>query len=223
MDWETVTGVWLEPGTDFRKQQREDERRHSPKFGRLPLGEKGVGRFAAGKLGDKIRLITRAKGQPEIVVDIDWNEFLSHDYLSDALVTIKAGEPKVFKDERTGTALVIGSLRENWSRGMVRNAQRALTSVCSPFVATGSFTPGIASVARQWLVGRDHRSSDSDRSGVVQSHRSDMGGQGPGQLCELRLRIQAATKYDPSERPESNGGWVVATQSHAQAAAAGYR
>ena len=154
MDWETVTGVWLEPGTDFRKQQREDERRHSPKFGRLPLGEKGVGRFAAGKLGDKIRLITRAKGQPEIVVDIDWNDFLSHNYLSDVRVTIKAGEPKVFKDERTGTALVIGSLRDNWSRGMVRNAQRALTSICSPFVETGTFTPELLLLPDNgWLEG----------------------------------------------------------------------
>ena len=52
MDWDTLTGVWLEPGTDFRKRQRDREDGRSPKFGRLPLGEKGVGRFAAGKLGD---------------------------------------------------------------------------------------------------------------------------------------------------------------------------
>ena len=37
MDWTTVTGVWLEPGTDFRVKQRASKNGHSPKFKRLPL------------------------------------------------------------------------------------------------------------------------------------------------------------------------------------------
>jgi len=40
--------------------QRKALRRTS--LGRLPLGEKGVGRFAVHKLGDKIQLVTRAAG-----------------------------------------------------------------------------------------------------------------------------------------------------------------
>ena len=111
MDWETITGVWLEPGTDFRKRQRSRKDGRSPRFGRLPLGEKGVGRFAAGKLGDKVTLITKARNQPEIVVEIDWEELLEHDYLSDALVPIHTREPEVFTGESTGTRLHITSLR----------------------------------------------------------------------------------------------------------------
>ena len=38
MDWDTVTGVWLEPGTDFRKRQRDRKDGRSPRFGRLPPG-----------------------------------------------------------------------------------------------------------------------------------------------------------------------------------------
>ena len=138
MDWNIVTGVWLEPGTDFRKQQKN---RRSAKFGRLPLGEKGVGRFAAGKLGDVVQLVTRAKDQLEIVVDIDWNELLSHDYLSEATVPVLAREPETFLGDSTGTALFISSLRENWTRGMARNAQRAVTSICSPFEEKADFKP----------------------------------------------------------------------------------
>ena len=151
MDWNTVTGVWLEPGTDFRKRQKN---RRSAKFGRLPLGEKGVGRFAAGKLGDVVKLVTRAKDELEIVVDIDWNELLSHDYLSDATVPVSTREPETFVGESTGTALIISSLRDSWTRGMARNAQRAVTSICSPFEEKADFKPQLQLDPHQgWLQG----------------------------------------------------------------------
>ena len=154
MDWETLTGVWLEPGTDFRKLQRDRQQARSPKFGRLPIGGKGVGRFAAGKLGDRVTLITRAKDQPEIVVDIDWEDLLAHDYLSDALIPIRTHKPTRFAGNKTGTTLVISSLRDNWSRRMVRNAHRAIASICSPFGETGDFKAELQLVAdRRWLSG----------------------------------------------------------------------
>ena len=139
MDWDTLTGVWLEPGTDFRKKQRNSKDGRSPRFNRLPLGEKGVGRFAAGKLGDKFTLITRAKDQPEIVVEIDWEALVQHNYLSEASVPIHTRVPKVFKGESTGTLLNITALRDKWTRGMVRNAQRSITAICSPFGEAGDF------------------------------------------------------------------------------------
>jgi hypothetical protein len=58
MDANTVTGVWLEPGTDYRVRQK-DKGELTHKFRRVPIGEKGVGRFAAHKLGKRIRLVTR--------------------------------------------------------------------------------------------------------------------------------------------------------------------
>ena len=154
MDWNTLTGVWFEPGTDFRKQQRSGERRRTEKFGRLPLGEKGVGRFAAGKLGNRVTLVTRAKNQPEIVVEIDWDELLSNEYLSEAMVPIKTREPITFAGDTTGTALSITSLRDDWTRRMVRDVQRAITSICSPFGEAGDFEPSLyLSPDNGWLEG----------------------------------------------------------------------
>ena len=152
MDWDTLTGVWLEPGTDFRKRQRSDEMGRSAKFGRLPLGEKGVGRFAAGKLGDHVTLITRAKDQPEIVVEIDWEELIAHEYLSEALIPLRTREPRIFTGGGTGTMLEISSLRDDWSRRMVRNAHRAITSMCSPFGGSGDFETELRVLPeRGWL------------------------------------------------------------------------
>ena len=154
MDWKTLTGVWMEPGTDFRKRQRDRRDGRSQKFGRLPLGEKGVGRFAAGKLGDQVTLITKAAGEPELVVEIDWEELMTHDYLSEALVSVLAREPVVFTGEKTGTRLDIASLRDDWTRGMIRNAHRAITAIRSPFGEAGDFKSELNLIPdKGWLTG----------------------------------------------------------------------
>jgi len=132
MDFETVTKVWLEPGTDFRATQKGESKR-TPIFHRLPMGEKGVGRFAAHKLGNRIRMVTRSAGNPEVVVDIDWTKFQSGGYLSDVPVTVEEREPKRFPGKKTGTRIRITQLRSSWNRAMVRDLHRSVTSICSPF------------------------------------------------------------------------------------------
>ncbi|SAY38638.1 hypothetical protein FLM9_539 [Candidatus Synechococcus spongiarum] len=52
-----------------QKQCQADER--TAKHQRLPLGEKGLGRFAVYKLGDHITLMTRTQDADECVVEID--------------------------------------------------------------------------------------------------------------------------------------------------------
>ncbi len=140
MDWDTVTNVWLEPGTDYRLEQRENAVR-TPKYHRLPLGEKGVGRFAAHKLGDHVLLITRSKDSPEVIVEIKWKEFQEHRYLADAKVAVKDREPEVFTGKKTGTRIEVRQLRTAWTRDDVRRLHRAVMSICSPFDKRGDFRP----------------------------------------------------------------------------------
>lgn len=49
MSCDVIRSVWLSPGQDNRKKQRLAGRR-TPVHRRLPLGEKGVGRFAVHRL-----------------------------------------------------------------------------------------------------------------------------------------------------------------------------
>ena len=139
MSIDTLTSVWLVPGHDHRRKQRLEGRR-SPKHNRLPLGEKGVGRFAVHKLGDRIKLTTRAKGSDECVVEIDWNELISKRFLDQALVKISTRSPEVFDEGRTGTRIEIRQLRPpEWTRREVRALCNQITSICSPFDEPGSF------------------------------------------------------------------------------------
>jgi anti-sigma regulatory factor (Ser/Thr protein kinase) len=153
MDYETVTNVWLEPGTDYRVRQREQGIR-TTRFGRLPLGEKGVGRFAAHKLGKQISLITKKKGQPEVVVDVNWQKFETQKYLSDVAVTVTERRPEILIGSKTGTRIEITQLRETWDRGMIRNLARSINSICSPFEQEGEFRAKLVLPANEdWLKG----------------------------------------------------------------------
>lgn len=154
MTLSTITDIWLVPGHENKQRKRERNER-TPRFHRLPLGEKGLGRFAVHKLGDQIELVTRHSGHQEYVVRIDWRELIQKPFLSDAPVTIIERQPEVFVGSSTGTRIVITDLRQrDWTRGDVRRLQRQIISITSPFVAPESFAALLEVPQRElWLAG----------------------------------------------------------------------
>ncbi len=154
MDADTVSGVWLEPGTDYRIKEKQ-KGQPTPKYKRVPIGEKGVGRFAAHKLGNKVRLITRAAQSAEVVVEIDWeNDFKQKRYLEEVEIKVVERTPEHFKGTKTGTRLEITQLRDSWSRGMVRDLARAVSAISSPFSGVGDFkTTLVLEDHEEWLYG----------------------------------------------------------------------
>lgn len=136
MSVDTVQDIWLVIAHDHKEKQLSKKKRTEK--GRLPLGSKGLGRLSVHKLGNKIRMITRAEHEQEVVVDIDWNKMIEHEFLSDAEVDIELRDPKVFTGELTGTELQIMELRDKrWTRGEVRRLYRQITSISSPFGQVG--------------------------------------------------------------------------------------
>ncbi len=144
MDLRTVKNVWLSPGTGHRKSEREavlaGTEKSRSQLGRLPLGEKGVGRFAVHKLGDNVTMVTRAKDCKEVLVSVDWTKFDNNNRLSSVKVTVNERTPKQFAGEQTGTRIEITDLRDMpWTRRRVRDLHRAVTSICSPIAGPESF------------------------------------------------------------------------------------
>ncbi len=137
MTGDIIQNIWLTPANDHRRHQRESGKR-SP-LGRLPLGEKGLGRFAVHKLGNKIRMVTRQVDEPEIVVELDWSELLSHDFLDEIRVPIEERKPKIFKGETHGTKIDVTHLRGDWTRGAIRDLHRSLTSIADPTSGPSDF------------------------------------------------------------------------------------
>ena len=150
MTLDVLRSVWLVPGHDHRRKQRLADRRTS-RHRRLPLGEKGLGRFAVHKLGNLITLVTRVRDSDECVVKIDWNELIAQPYLDEAPVTIRVRRPRVFTKEKTGTRIRVRQLRTtDWSRGEVRRLHNQITSICSPFEEPSGFQATLR------VPGREH-------------------------------------------------------------------
>lgn len=149
-----VENVWLEPGSNY-KQEQFAERRLTPIYQRLPIGEKGIGRFGAHKLGNLIEMTTKSANANEVFVRIDWTQFAEHRYLEEVPIRIIEREhPQHFVGGKTGTRIVIKGFRKPWERGMARNVIRAITSITSPFETMDSFKPSFQIIDKSgWFDG----------------------------------------------------------------------
>lgn len=148
MSFEDIRDIWLVPGADHKLKAKHALQRSER--GRLPLGEKGLGRFAVHKLGERITLVTRKKGEmTESLVRINWSEQASKPFLSDTSVEIMRREPQIFLGDSHGTKVTMKDLREqDWSRGELRRLYRQVTSICSPFDGPADFAVDLTAPGR---------------------------------------------------------------------------
>ena len=151
MDLYTIINCWLEPGSDS-KSKIVNAGKRSPK-GRLPIGEKGIGRFGVHKLGSKIELITKKFEGKEYVVQINWNDFSHSKYLDDVPVSvIERDQPETFIGNNHGTVIRINDLNKSWTRGEVRSIKRTINSLSSPFESDDSFEANLICLGHEdWL------------------------------------------------------------------------
>jgi hypothetical protein len=154
MNLNIILNVWLELASDYKTQKVIDSEL-TPK-GRLPIGEKGIGRLGAHKLGNKIQVISKKKGEKEVHVNIDWREFEKGDYLENIPIrVIEKNSPEYFKEKQSGTYIAITDFNKKtkWERGKFREIQRVITSFTNPFEETNeSFKPSIEIIDHpDWL------------------------------------------------------------------------
>lgn len=153
MDMDTVENSWMEIGTDNKKRALEELVRHRGEdaIERVPMGEKGIGRFGVHKLGNKIKLVTRKRGCDEVCVEIDWSIFNDYDYLEDVPIVVTKRNPEVFINNQTGTRIEITGLKTVWTRGKLRNAKRSIISLHSPFESIQSFNVDFKTDHEDWI------------------------------------------------------------------------
>lgn len=102
----------------------------SPVYKRTRAGKKGIGRFAAQRLGRKLVVTTQTEDSPvALKVEIDWLDFQEDQEL--ALVTHQIQE--VEKKYTKGTILMIVGLSETWSMNQIERVFRYLTDLVQPF------------------------------------------------------------------------------------------
>lgn len=154
MALEELREGWLQIGTPSK---RGINRTRTPDKNRLPLGEKGVGRLAVFRLGNRLELNTRMADQSEYSLTMDISNIVDENSdmdnsVEDVRVRITPlSSPRFFKTG-TGTRINITKLRDDveWNKREIRNLQRLITSLSSPFQdKEGEFQPSLK------LPGRD--------------------------------------------------------------------
>lgn len=175
----TIRETWLEPATGFRRKHL------TTPDGRRVLGEKGVGRFAAAKVGGRLDLTSKADGADEVYLAVDWSEFEDDaKYLDEielrfdvrpegvfgrggsisstweAATAGHSGRSRLPTAER-GTLLSIGALRSTWTLDLVRKLKISLQRLICPF-------EGAQEVADQFQIILAVPESLGFESGLVQ-------------------------------------------------------
>lgn len=153
MSIDTIEHGWLEIGTDFKRGEKHGQRTKA--FGRMSLGEKGVGRLALQKLGDKLRVVTRTIDGPEYEFTIDWNELINESKFIDGGVAVDVTRnrvPKVFA-KSSGTFIEVSDLhRADWTSREIRDLYRLVTSLSNPFDEVESFSVSLILPGREGEV-----------------------------------------------------------------------
>ena len=105
---------------------------------RRVTGEKGLGRLAVSRLGNRLRMLTKATGKPCWEVQINWTDLASSNDLSDSFAYCREHtEPPCFKE--TGTRLQIYDIKAAWNRHRIEDLSENLARLISPFSEVRDF------------------------------------------------------------------------------------
>ena len=135
MSFEDIRDKWMVIGTSSKRV-----RPYSPEpFNRKCVGEKGIGRFAVDKLGDKVSIITKKKGTSKwLKVDIDWTSYYADsEKKADIRLFTDVENTYTYTDaedsDTSGTKLIITCIREPWTKKEIEHLTREISKIVSPF------------------------------------------------------------------------------------------
>lgn len=126
MTYEDVVEKWLVPSTTSKLKNPK-----SPK-NRVVQGRKGVGRYSALLLGEKVSLTTTVKGGETVSVDLEWDDFRNKDYLDQVVVNVAQNEGAGIQ----GTSLTMdggSDFLSYWNHDSLKSLKKELRKLLSPF------------------------------------------------------------------------------------------
>lgn len=131
MTFEEIKNHWMRIATDDKIRNPI-----SPVYGRARTGAKGIGRFAARRLANKLVLHSVAQRndsiKEKVVVEFDWKKkFEAGQTLTEIPVTYK--RTIVEDDTPTGVMLYLEDARDVWDEQDIIELQKDLFTLVSPF------------------------------------------------------------------------------------------
>lgn len=147
----------------FMRLSSADKIHHpiSPVFKRTRAGRKGIGRFAAQRLGNMLTITTQTKeSEHALKVTIHWSDFESDKYLNTIENTIEV----VPKMKEQGTLLQIEDLKDSWSDSYVKKIYRSISTLLQPYPLSQTIRndedPGFKTFFYRDVIDDDHKIVD---------------------------------------------------------------
>jgi hypothetical protein len=119
--------LWMRPG--YSEKEAKDAETDRP-F----LGEKGIGRFAADKLANRLTVVTKRKAEDDaLVVSFNWSDFEDRNKsIVDIPIQYERKKDNLLKIGHSGTRLELEELREIWDAGDWKALRQELQRLIVP-------------------------------------------------------------------------------------------
>ena len=130
--------IYLTIGTRYRLNQRNQQlgsRTEKPNSSRPVLGEKGIGRLSAMRLGWRIQVDTTESGEEHWnQLEIDWRRFDTplEQFVGDVEITPTIGSEKHLS-KYSGTRIRISALTSAWTSDKFRAVAKEFSKLTNPF------------------------------------------------------------------------------------------
>ncbi len=143
MTLNTIQNIWLRPATPNKLNKRSNKKDITKK-GRIIQGEKGIGRFAIHKLGEKIEVFTKHRDEQEVKLEMDFTEFnpekidlfnqipTEYKLLNKVENKWYVNDPSEEINNTSGTLIRIYQLREEWREKDFEELYKAVLRLIPP-------------------------------------------------------------------------------------------
>ena len=128
MNQEDLLNNWMVIGKSSKNNEKI-----KIKTGRIPIGEKGIGRFAVNKIGNLLTLTTKKEDAQCFQLCIDFNRFNTDTNLQNIDFEIIEVKNEVLEKQGHGTILKIEELNEDWSYSEISKVYDEILKLQSPF------------------------------------------------------------------------------------------
>ncbi|MYG87320.1 MAG: hypothetical protein F4190_02160 [Acidimicrobiales bacterium] len=141
MSRETIEDVWCLVATPYKSENAKVARHGSH---RRVVGEKGLGRLSAARLGERLTILTQEANGPCWDLAVDWSTVSAGDDFSNCRIDIRE-YPGESPFSESGTLLRVGRLREEWTEDRISQLEDNLARLISPFADLGDFNITVTS------------------------------------------------------------------------------
>jgi len=135
MTEEIIRNVWCLVATPYKEQNPES--RKDDKIRRV-VGEKGLGRLSASRLGDELQILTQASKSKCLELKVNWTNISNSDDISSSCVHFRE-YPDKSPFSKSGTILRIYNLKTEWDEDRLADLEDNLARLISPFSQLGQF------------------------------------------------------------------------------------